>query len=78
MILEVVENVPDWAVCAIEYGDETGLELCDVRALHAWLNELERDGLRPVGPVEGSENEFCSSPAFGDACGTVDYYVERF
>lgn len=78
MKTEVVERVPQWAVCYIVYLDDSAIDHEDKRMVDEYVTRLmERDGLRLVCPIEGTENSFCPYPAFGLACDTVDFYAER-
>ena len=72
----VVEGIPNWATCYIMYGDDSGLTLEDVAMADKFVKDLEKDGLRLSHPISGSENEFNSYPAFGDACDTTDWSCE--
>lgn len=72
----VVEGIPNWASCYIMYGDDSGLTPEDVAMVDKFVQDLEKDGLRLSHPISGSENEFNSYPAFGDACNTEDWSCE--
>jgi len=72
----VVEGIPNWATCYIMYGDDSNLTPEDVAMVDKFVKDLEKDGLRLSHPISGSENEFNSYPAFGDACDTVDWSCE--
>lgn len=80
--MEIIEeyeyDVPCWAICAIEYNDESGLSAEDVETLHEWYRSLRKDGLT-WGIVFTSEvDKFNPHPAFGLPCDTdrarVYYY----
>lgn len=78
MKVEKVKKVPAWAICYIQYGDDSGLEPGDKKLVDDWIDHLLRvEGLRLICPIEGSESEFEPYPAFGGACGTVDYEAEK-
>jgi hypothetical protein len=72
----VVEGIPNWATCYIMYGDDSNLTPEDVAMVDKFVQDLEKDGLRLSHPISGSENEFNSYPAFGDACDTSDWSCE--
>lgn len=73
-----VERIPQWAVCYLVYSDDSGLTLDDKNTVDDYVERLrETEHLRLVCPVDGTEDEFCSRPAFGLACGTVDFFAER-
>ena len=72
----VVEGIPNWASCYIMYGGDSGLTPEDVAMVDKFVQDLEKDGLRLSHPISGSENEFNSYPAFGDACNTEDWSCE--
>ncbi len=69
----VVENVPQYAVSYLIYGETDDLLPEDLEAVRAWHNGLLAQGIMLGAPIEGSENEFCAKPAFGLACETVDF-----
>lgn len=71
-----VENVPQWAVPYFVNGDASGMDADDIRLATEFENKMLEDGLRLIGPIEGTENEFCHCPAFGLACDTVDFEAE--
>ena len=79
--VDIVEGVPIWGgsvACYIVNGDNSGLEPDDKKLVDEFLDRLrERDGLVLVCPIEGTEDSFNPSPAFGLACDTVDYYARR-
>ena len=56
-----VEKIPD------------GLADEEKQMVDKWIEKLADEGLELLCPVDGSENEFCSAPAFGPACRTVDF-----
>lgn len=72
---ETVAGVPAWAVCFFEYGDNSVMSDDDEKAARAFLDDLDRRGLRLACPVDGSSNDFNSRTAFGLACDTVDYWA---
>lgn len=69
----IVENVPQYAVGYLVYGETDALLPEDLEAVRSWLDGLTAQGIRLGTPIEGSENEFCTKPAFGPACETVDF-----
>lgn len=71
-----VEGVPQWAVNYFEYGDESGISAEDKKMADQWYEKISSGGLHLIFPIDGSENEFNPSPAFGLACSTVDYTAE--
>ena len=76
--LTPVRGVPQWAVNYLVYGDDSGLAKDDIGMIDKWTAELlAEEGLELLCPIDGSENGFCSSPAFGLACGTVDFMAKR-
>lgn len=72
-----VERIPQWATCYLVNSDGSGLEPDDRKLVDDYVARLLSRGLRLVGPIDGTENEFCAHPAFGLACGTVDFAAER-
>lgn len=76
--LTPVKGVPQWAVNYLVYGDDSGLAPDDIGMVDRWVEGLRsREGLELLCLIDGSENEFSSSPAFGPACGTVDFMAKR-
>ena len=71
-----VEKIPQWAVCYLVNADDSALETWDRALVDSYVARLERKGLRLVCPVDGTESEFELHPAFGQACGTVDFTAE--
>ena len=74
---ERIDDVPQWAVPYLVNGDASGLETYDKVLVDEWMGELKAEGLELLAPIDGSENAFCSSPAFGPACDTVDFAAAR-
>ena len=73
-----VEHVPQWAVCYLVNADDSALTLEDKKLVDDYVERfLKKERLRLVGPIDGSENEFCAHPAFGLACETVDFMAEE-
>lgn len=72
-----VKSVPQWAVPYLVNSDDSGLTPEDKSLVDRWAAELLADGFELLAPIYGSENEFCSAPAFGLACGTVDFAARR-
>lgn len=74
---KTISSVPQWAVPYFVNGDTSGMDAEDIRLATEFENDLLSQGLRLVCPIDGTENAFCSYPAFGLACDTVDFYAER-
>ena len=72
-----VEKIPQWAVCYIVNADDSALEPDDKKLVDDYVDRMERQGLRLVCPIDGTESEFEPYPAFGLACETVDFTAER-
>ena len=73
-----VERIPQLAVCYIVNSDDSGLDHEDRKMVDdyvKWL--LEKEHLRLACPIDGTENGFCSNPAFGLPCETVDFEAEK-
>jgi hypothetical protein len=69
-----IRNIPQWSICYLAYGDDSGLTTEDRKLVDDFLLDLHREGWQLCeGPIEGSENAFCRYPLFGLACSTVDY-----
>ena len=78
MMMSTVENIPQWAVCYIAYGDDSGITKEEKAMVDAFILSLNNNGWQICEtPISGSENEFCRFPAFGDACATVDFEIYK-
>lgn len=74
----VVEKIPTWAVCYLVNSDDSALSPEDKKMVDDYVDRLlEKDRLRLVCPIDGTENEFCAHPAFGLASDTVDFVAEE-
>ncbi len=62
-------KIPTYAVCAVEYGDFSGLEEEDIKNVKEFLRKEF-----PKGFVTDYQNEsyFSTVPAFGKACEVID------
>ena len=79
MDITTIQDIPQWAVNYIVYGDDSGITEEEKMSVDTFLDELHSNGWR-IGeaPIEDSEREFNRYPAFGDdCCATVDFYVYR-
>lgn len=73
-----VERIPQWAVCYLENGDDSGLTPEDKKLVDDYVERLlKKEYLRLLGPLDGTENGFSSHPAFGLPCETVDFAAEE-
>lgn len=73
-----VEKIPDWAVCYLVNSDDSGLTPEGKKMVDDYVERLlEKKHLRLLGPIDGTESEFEPHPAFGLACGTVDFAAEE-
>lgn len=75
--IEVVEGVPNWAVCGLVNDDWSGTPDEDVKMVMDWKRGLNEEGWLLIAPIDGTENEFNSCPAFGLPCDTVDFSMMR-
>ena len=74
---DTITDIPDWATTYIMYGDMTeDMTDDDAEMVDAYLAKLAEQGISLIEPIKGSENEFNSYPAFGDACATIDWTCE--
>lgn len=75
---KVVERIPNWALCYIEYGDKTGLTDEDIKNVDAFYESYRKGGMEIQGiyPVKDDHNNFeayfSHCPAFGLPCDVVD------
>ena len=70
-------SVPVWAICAIEYGDLSGLEPEDVTNLDEFMDRLPK---RIYGIEYGDEPSFTHSNDIhnlGDDCVSMKVFVEE-
>ena len=74
---ETVEDIPTWATCWLMYGEDDGLTPEDIADVSAFVLELAAAGLRLVAPIDGTENDFCTRPAFGLACAVQNWTAEK-
>lgn len=73
-----IESIPQWAVFYIVNSDDSGLDPEDRKMVDDYVKRLlEKERLRLVCPIDGTENGFCSHPAFGLPCETVDFEAEK-
>ena len=73
-----VERIPQWAVNYLVNSDDSSLAPEDMKMVDDYVERLLKEKhLRLICPVEGSESEFEPHPAFGLACGTVDFAAEE-
>lgn len=64
------ENFPNWAVCYLLYGDDSGLTEEDKRDFNAWCNK-EKINVTNLFDVS-EETYFALYPQFGLACNCCD------
>ena len=72
-------TLPQWAVCALAYGDESGLTDTESDMLAEWLEEMQDAAdNRPLTFDFGEESFFSNSPEFGLAtdCIELNIFVE--
>ena len=71
-------DIPEWAVCALAYGDYSALAEEDEKTLNDWTASLKKDGYVWDIVFTSDTDEFNPYPAFGLACATckatVVYY----
>ena len=73
-----VEGIPQWAVCYLVNADDSALTPEDKKTVDDYVERLlKKEHLRLLGPIDGTESEFEPHPAFGLACGTVDFAAEE-
>lgn len=63
-------DIPEWAVCAIAYGDHSGLTDEDERTLGEWTATLAKVGYVWDIVFTSDTDGFNPHPAFGLACAT--------
>lgn len=64
-------EIPEYAVCAIEYGDFSGLEEEDADNIQLFVNELQNNIPEGYTIVWEEDSHFESFPEFGLACNCV-------
>ena len=75
---ETIENIPDWAASVLMYGDYSGLNEEDKALVDCFIDKMANDGYLLVSPIDGTENEFCRNPAFGEACSTRSWTAHKY
>lgn len=65
-----VEKIPVWALCAIIYGDYSGLEERDIAQIREWLEVNDYDTI--CAPDDEDTPYFSWSPAIGTATDVYD------
>ena len=74
---DTITDIPDWATYYILNGEVTGeMNDDDVELVDNYLAKLKEKGIYLIEPIDGTYNEFNSSPKFGDACDTNDWICE--
>jgi len=63
-----VENIPEWAVGYMAYGDSTGLSDKEISQIDNWMKENKLSNLSEIS----DERHFVSHPEFGFACDCVE------
>lgn len=71
-----IERVPQWAAYYLYYGESEGLSDKEKKMVDGWVEGLRKEGYRLIEPIEGTENEFDSWPAFGLPCAVQDWTAE--
>lgn len=73
-----VEKIPVWAVAYLVNGDDSGLAPEDKKTVDDYVERLlKKERLRLICPIGETASEFEPHPAFGLACGTVDFAAEE-
>ena len=62
-------SIPEWAVCAIEYGDFSGLSEEEISLIEGFLEDFPLDRFTIQW---GSDQCFSNNPAFGLPCTCID------
>lgn len=75
MKIDTIKNIPQWAISYIVNLDDSGLDEADKKMVDDFVIALANDGWILEYPINGTENTFCSFPAFGDACATIDFEI---
>ena len=72
-----VDNIPDWSINYLVNSDDSGLTPEDKKMVDGYVDQLiNKEHLRLLAPIYGTESEFERHPAFGLASGTVDFVAE--
>jgi hypothetical protein len=73
-----VEKIPVWAVAYLVNADDSGLTPEDKKLVDDYVERLlKKERLRLICPIGETASEFEPHPAFGLACGTVDFAAEE-
>jgi len=62
-------SIPEWAVCAIEYGDYSGLCDNEIALIEGFFQDFPCDQFTIQW---GNDRFFCYFPAFGLPCTCID------
>jgi hypothetical protein len=62
-------SIPEWAACAIEYGDFSGLSYQETETVLQFIENLP---FQAFSIQWGNDREFCNNPAFGLPCTCID------
>lgn len=71
-----IDRVPQWASYYLCYGESEGISEKEKKMVDDWVEGLRKEGYRLIEPIEGTENEFDSWPAFGLPCAVQDWVAE--
>jgi len=64
MRTQKIKKVPNWAVCYLVNSDASALTDEDQKMVDDWVDNLLKDGLQLICPIDGTESEFEPYPAF--------------
>lgn len=75
---ETIEKIPDWAMCYLFYGDESGLDKEEKQMADQWERQMIESGfdLGLMEPVSW-EPYFSYHPAFGKGCNVYDVAIRK-
>lgn len=75
---EIIEQIPDWAMCYLFYGDESGLDEEEKQMADQWERQMIESGfdLGLMEPVSW-EPHFSYYPAFGKGCNVYDVAIRE-
>lgn len=71
-------NIPNWAVCYLEYAETDGLSKEDIEVVDKWLEALELNGYTNPVFVFGKDNGYHEYPEFGLGCGCIQCTIHQF
>lgn len=68
----IVEDIPEWSLNYINYGEDDDLQEEDIRLIKRWMDDND---VQSVNPDFNKRDEYNPNPAFGKPCTTVQCVI---